>query len=155
MEQKTKLIAEDGRQEILITRTFDLPVNLLFKAYTEPELVEQWMGNKVLKMKNQAHGSYQFETMDGQGNVLFRANGSIHKVVENENITRTFEMENSGFPVQLEFLDFEPITEDTSKLTMKIVFKSVADRDNMLKLPFAQGINMAHNQLEKVISKLK
>lgn len=86
---------------------------------------------------------------------MFRANGSIHKVVENENITRTFEMENSGFPVQLEFLDFEPITEDTSKLTMKIVFKSVADRDNMLKLPFAQGINMAHNQLEKVISKLK
>jgi uncharacterized protein YndB with AHSA1/START domain len=113
------------------------------------------MGNKVLKMKNQAHGCYQFETTDGQGNVLFRANGSIHKVVENENITRTFEMENSGFPVQLEFLDFEPITEDTSKLTMKIVFKSVADRDNMLKLPFAQGINMAHNQLEKVISKLK
>lgn len=155
MEQKTNLIAKDGKQEILITRTFDLPVNLLFKAYTEPELVEQWMGNKVLKLENQAHGSYQFETTDGQGNVLFRANGSIHKVIENENITRTFEMENSGFPVQLEFLDFEPITEDTSKLTMKIVFKSVADRDNMLKLPFAQGINMAHNQLEKVISKLK
>lgn len=155
MEQKTNLIAKDGKQEILITRTFDLPVNLLFKAYTEPELVEQWMGNKVLKLENQAHGSYQFETTDGQGNVLLRANGSIHKVIENENITRTFEMENSGFPVQLEFLDFEPITEDTSKLTMKIVFKSVADRDNMLKLPFAQGINMAHDQLEKVISKLK
>jgi len=155
VEQKTKLIAEDGKQEILITRTFDLPVHLLFKAYTEPELVEQWMGNKVLKMENQAHGSYQFETTDGQGNVLFRANGSIHKVIENENITRTFEMENAGFPVQLEFLDFEPITEDTSKLTMKIVFRSVADRDNMLKLPFAQGINMAHNQLEKVIRKLK
>jgi uncharacterized protein YndB with AHSA1/START domain len=155
VEQKTNLIAKDGKQEILITRTFDLPVNLLFKAYTEPELVEQWMGNKVLKLENQAHGSYQFETTDRQGNVLFRANGSIHKVIENENITRTFEMENSGFPVQLEFLDFEPITEDTSKLTMKIVFKSVADRDNMLKLPFVQGINMAHNQLEKVISKLK
>lgn len=155
MKQKTNLIAKDGKQEILITRTFDLPVNLLFKAYTEPELVEQWMGNKVLKLENQAHGSYQFETTDRQGNVLFRANGSIHKVIENENITRTFEMENSGFPVQLEFLDFEPITEDTSKLTMKIVFKSVADRDNMLKLPFVQGINMAHNQLEKVISKLK
>ena len=155
MEQKTNLIAKDGKQEILITRTFDLPVNLLFKAYTEPELVEQWMGNKVLKMENKAHGSYQFETTDGQGNVLFRANGSIHKVIENENITRTFEMENTGFPVQLEFLDFESITEDTSKLTMKIVFRSVADRDNMLKLPFAQGISMAHNRLEKVISTLK
>jgi len=155
VEQKTKLTAEDGKQEILITRTFELPVNLLFKAYTVPELVEQWMGNKVLKMENQTHGSYLFETMDGQGNVLFRANGSIHKVIENENITRTFEMENTGFPVQLEFLDFEPVTEDTSKLTMKIIFKSVADRDNMLKLPFAKGINRAHNQLEKVINKLK
>ena len=155
MEQKTKLIADDGKQEILITRTFDLPVDLLFKAYTESELVEQWMGNKVLKMENQTHGSYQFETTGGQGNILFRANGSIHKVIENENITRTFEMENSGFPVQLEFLDFEPITDDKSKLTMKIVFRSVADRDNMLKLPFGQGINMAHNQLEKLISKLK
>lgn len=85
---------------------------------------------------------------------MFRANGSIHKVIENENITRTFEMENTGFPVQLEFLDFEPITEGTSKLTMKIIFRSVADRDNMLKLPFAQGLNMAHNQLENVVSKL-
>ena len=101
-----------------------------------------------------AHGSYQFETRDGQGNVLFRANGSIHKVIENENITRTFEMENTGFPVQLEFLDFQPITEASSKLTMNIIFKSVADRDNMLKLPFAQGISMAHDQLENVISKL-
>lgn len=155
MEEKTKLTAEDGKQEILVTRTFDLPVNLLYKAYTEPELVEQWMGNKVLKMENQVHGCYQFETRDDEGNVLFRANGSIHKVIENENITRTFEMENTGFPVQLEFLDFESVTEDTSKLTMKIIFKSVEDRDNMLKLPFAQGINMAHNQLEKIISKLK
>lgn len=155
MEQKTKLTAEEGIQEILITRTFDLPVNLLFKAYTEPELVEQWMGNKVLKMENQVHGSYVFETTDRQGNVLFRANGSIYKVIENKNITRTFEMENTGFPVQLEFLDFESITENTSKLTMKIIFKSVADRDNMLKLPFEKGINMAHNQLEKIINNEK
>lgn len=155
MEQKTKISAEDGKQEIVITRTFDLPVNLLFKAYTEPELVEQWMGNKVLKLENKAHGSYQFETKAENGNVLFRANGTIHKVVESQNITRTFEMENTPFPVQLEFLDFESITEETSKLTMKIIFKSVEDRDNMLKLPFAMGINMAHNRLEKVIGNLK
>ena len=153
MEQKTKIIADAGVQEILITREFDLPLNLLFKAYTEPELVEQWMGNKVLKMDNKIHGSYQFETKDSHGNVLFRANGTIHKLIENQNITRTFEMENTGFPVQLEFLDFESINAEKSKLNMKIVFKSVADRDNMLKLPFAMGINMAHAKLEKLFSK--
>jgi len=155
MEQKTKITAEEGKQEIIITRTFELPLYLLFKAYTEPELVEQWMGNKVLKMENNDHGSYQFETTDEHKNVLFRANGCIHKVIENQNITRTFEMENTGFPVQLEFLDFEFISDNTSKLTIKIIFKSVADRDNMLKLPFAKGINMAHNKLEKLINKLK
>lgn len=155
MEQKTKIAAEDGKQEILITRTFDLPVNLLFKAYTDASLVEQWMGNKVLNLENKPHGSYQFETVDERGNVLFRANGAIHKIIENQNITRTFEMENTGFPVQLEFLDFQSVDEQTSRLVMQIVFKSVEDRDNMLKLPFAMGINMAHNQLQKVISKLK
>jgi len=155
MEQKTKINAEEGKQEILITRIFDLPIDLLFKAYTEPELVEQWMGNKVLKLENKAHGSYQFETRNEQGNVLFSANGSIHKIVENQNIIRTFEMENTSFPVQLEFLDFESIDDEKSRLVIQIVFKSVTDRDNMLKLPFAYGINMAHDQLQKVIGKLK
>lgn len=151
MELKTKLIAEANKQEIVILRKFEIPVELLFKAYTEPELVEQWMGNKVLKMDNIAHGSYKFESMDKLGNVVFRANGCIHKVIENECIIRTFEMETTGFPVQLEFLEFESTSEGTSQLTMKIIFKSIVDRDNMLKLPFAQGINWAHNQLEKLI----
>ena len=155
MELKTKITAEDHKQEILITRTFDLPVDLLFKAYTEAELVEQWMGNKVLVLENKAHGSYLFETTDAQGNVLFRANGSIHNVIENKNITRTFEMENTPFPVQLEFLDYISIDEETSKLEMKIIYKSVADRDAMLKLPFEKGINMAHNRLQEKLNSLK
>lgn len=155
MELKTKIGTEDGRQEILITRTFDLPVDLLYKAYTEAELIEQWMGNKVLKLDNRNHGSYQFETSDKNGNVLFRANGTIHKVIENKNITRTFEMEGTAMPVQLEYLDFEALDDDSSKLTIKIIFRSVADRDQLLRLPFAMGINMAHNELQNVISKLK
>ena len=64
-------------------------------------------------------------------------------------------MENTGFPVQLEFLQFDKLTDDTCQLTMQIVYKSVADRDRMLQLPFAQGINMAHNRLEEVVTKLK
>ena len=155
MELKTNIEALEGRQEIIITRKFDLPVHLLFKAHTEPELVEQWMGNKVLKMENKPHGGYIFETRDKQGNILFRANGSIHGVVENSSITRTFEMENTGFPVQLEFLQFEEIDQDTSKLTIKMIFRTVEDRDNQLRLPFAKGINMAHDQLQKVIGKIK
>jgi uncharacterized protein YndB with AHSA1/START domain len=155
MERKTKIHAEDGKQDLLITREFDLPLDLLFKAHAEPELVEQWMGTKVLKLETKKHGGWQFETSDPKGNVVFRANGVIHEFIPNRKIVRTFEMENSPFDVQLEFLEFEQLTDDTSKLTMQIVYKSVALRDEMLKLPFAYGLNMAHNRLQDFVQKLK
>lgn len=154
MEQKTKISAEDGKQELVITREFDLPLELLFKAYIDPDIVEQWMGTKVLKLESKKHGSYQFETTDAQGN-KHRFNGVIHEFRPNQNITRTFEMENTPFPVQLEFLEFEKLTDDTSKLNMHIVYRSVAHRDQMLQIPFAQGINMAHNRLQDIVRRSK
>ncbi|AZA54964.1 SRPBCC domain-containing protein [Chryseobacterium sp. G0201] len=153
MELKTKIHAEDNKQEILITREFDLPLELLFKAYTEAELVEQWMGTKVLKLDNQQHGGYQFETLNPQGDVVFRANGTIHEFIPNQTITRTFQMENTPFPAQLEFLEFEKLMENTSKIVIKTIYKSVDYRDQILKLPFAKGINMAHNRLQEIFSK--
>src|SRR6187200_2893680 len=107
MERKTKIHAEDGQQDLVITREFDLPLELLFKAYAEPEIVEQWMGTKVLKLENKKHGGWQFETTDSMGNVVFQANGVIHEFIPNRKITRTFEMENTPFEAQLEFLEFE------------------------------------------------
>src|SRR6202048_619913 len=139
MKQKTNINAEDGKQELVITREFDLPLELLFKAYAEPEIVGQWMGTKVLKLESKKHGSYQFETTDAKGN-KYGFNGVIHEFSPNQKITRTFEMENTPFGVQLEFLEFEKLTDDTSKLNMHTVYRSVAFRDQMLKLPFAQGI---------------
>lgn len=153
MEQKTQVHAENGKQELLITRVFELPVELLFKAYVEPDIVEQWMGTKVLKLDNKKHGGYQFETTDPKGN-KYGFNGTIHEFVPNQKITRTFEMENTPFGVQLEFLDFEFLTADTSKLTMHVVYKSAALRDQVMQLPFAKGINMAHNRIQDVINKL-
>ena len=154
MVQKTKINAEDGKQELVITREFDLPLELLFKAYVEPEIVEQWMGTKVLKLESKKHGSWQFETTDPKGN-KHMFNGTIHEFIPNQKITRTFEMENTPFGVQLEFLEFEKLTDDTSKLNMHIIYRSVELRDQMLQLPFAQGINMAHNRIQEIVSKLK
>lgn len=155
MERKTKVNAEEGKQEIVISREFDLPVALLFKAYTEPELVAQWMGTKVVKMESKKHGSYQFETADGQGNVMFSANGVIHELSPDKKIIRTFEMDNTPFGVQLEIYEFEPLTDGTSKLNMRVIYESVAQRDQVLKMPFAQGLNMAHDRLQDVAGKMK
>ncbi len=154
MEHKTKVNAEDGKQDLTITREFDLPLELLFKAYVEPEIVAQWMGTRVLKLENKKHGSYQFETTDAKGNVVFQSNGVIHEFVPNRKITRTFEMENAPFGVQLEIYEFEKLTDGTSKLNMHVIYESAGLRDEVLKLPFAQGLNMVHNRLQEIASKL-
>lgn len=155
MEQKTKINAEDGKQELVITREFDLPLELLFKAYVDPQIVEQWMGTKVLKLENKKYGSWQFETTNAQGKAVFQANGVFHEVIPNQKIIRTFEMVNAPFGVQLEFLEFEKLTDDTSKLNMHIIFRSVALRDQMMKIGMPQGMNMALNRLQEIVSKLK
>ena len=154
MERKTQIDAADGKQELVITREFDLPLELLFKAHVEPDLLEQWMGTKVLKLEGKKHGSYQFETTDPRGN-KYGFNGVIHEFSPNRKIIRTFEMENMPFGVQLEVHEFEKLTDDTSKLTMHVIYESVAKRDQVLKMGMTQGINMAHNRLQAVVSQLK
>jgi uncharacterized protein YndB with AHSA1/START domain len=155
MELKTKINAEDGKQDIMITREFDLPLELLFRAFAEPELVAQWMGTKVLKLESKKHGSYQFETSDPKGN-KHGFSGVFHEFIPNRKITRTFEMDNAPFfGVQLEITEFEKLTDSTSKVNMHVIYESVAQRDELLKLPFTRGINMAHNRIEELLKTLK
>ena len=160
MEQKTKVKAEDGKQEIMITREFDLPLELLFKAYAEPEIVEQWMSNpysttKMLKFEPKKHGSYKLESSDAQGKVVFQANGAIHEFIPNQKIIRTFEMDNTPFGVQLEIYEFEKLSDNTSRLNMQVIYESVAKRDQILKMPFAQGLSMAHDRIQEIAGVLK
>lgn len=154
MEQKTTITALDGKQELFIHREFELPVALLFRAYTDPAIVAQWMGTTVLKLENERHGCYQFETTDPKGNT-HRFSGVIHAFSPNEAITRTFEIEGASLGAQLEFLEFEALTGATSKLTMQIVYRSVAHRDQMVKMGMPMGINLAHNRLQTIANTYK
>ena len=113
------------------------------------------MRSTVLEMETKDHGSYRFQKTDPAGNVLFSAHGVMHEVISNQKIVRTFEMANAPMGVQLEFLDFEALTPATSKLSIRIVFKSAEQRDLQLKMPFAEGLNMAHNRLEEIAHALK
>lgn len=150
MALKTNVEAAEGRQEIQISREFELPLDLLFRAFEEADLLEQWMGTKVIKLECMNQGAYRFETTDPIGNKHVFS-GVIHEFKRLQHIVRTFEMENTGFGVQLEFLEFEALGVDRSKLNMHIIFRSIAHRDQLLQLPFAKGINMAHNRIEEIL----
>jgi uncharacterized protein YndB with AHSA1/START domain len=113
------------------------------------------MGTKVLKLESKKHGSYELETKDPQGKVMFRANGTIHELIPNRKIIRTFEMENAPVGVQLEVYEFEPVTDDSSKLRMHVIYESVEKRDQVMKFGLVQGINWAHNRLQEVLNNYK
>ena len=154
MEQKTTIRAEEGKPDLTILREFDLPLELLFEAYAEAEYLEQWMGTKVLKLENNKFGSFVFETSHN-GQVVFRANGTIHEFIPNQKIIRTFEMENGSMGVQLEFLEFEKLSSQRSKLSIHILYRSEEHRAAQLKMPFASGLSMAHDRLQNILSNLK
>jgi uncharacterized protein YndB with AHSA1/START domain len=152
MELKTKIHAEPGKQELFINRRFELPVELLFKAYSEAELIEQWMGNKVIKHESKRHGAYEFEAYNPEGKLVLKSHGIIHTFEPNQCIIRTFEMENTHFPPHLEYLTFKAIDAENSELEMHVVYKSIEARDQILKMPFEYGINMAHQRLEQLFN---
>lgn len=154
MEQKTQVKAKEGQQDLVLTREFDLSLDLLFKAFTTPKILEQWMGTKVVKLESRKNGNFQFETTGPKGN-SFGLCGVIHELIPNKKIIRTFEMENMPFGVQLEVFSFEQISSEKSKLVKHVIYESVEKRDANLKLPFTQGINMAHNRLQEAANQLK
>ena len=161
MELKTKMHAEDGKQDLTITREFNLPVELLFKAHVDPEIIVQWKARpdttaKILKFGGKKHGSYQMQSTDAQGKVVSSVHGVIHEFIPNKKIIRTFEMENAPIGVQLEIYDFERLTDNTSKLSMHVIYESGAIRDKLLSMPGASGnaMGMAHDRMEEIMSKL-
>ncbi len=154
----TRIIAERGKQEVIITRIFDAPRNLVFKAYTDRDLVSQWLGPRrfttiVDKMDVRPGGIWRFINRDAGGNE-YAFHGVLHDVVAPERIVRTFEFEGTPGHVSLETLTLEEIGGKT-KVTAKAVYQSVEDRDEMLKAGMEEGVLETMDRLAELLETLK
>ena len=158
---KTKITAEPGKQEILITREFNAPRELVFKAFADPKLYVQWLGPRELTMTLETFeprngGSWRYIHQDNDGNE-YAFHGVYHGVLSPDRIINTFEFE--GLPetghVVLETARFEEIPGGKTKLTIQSVFQSVADRDGMLQSGMEQGVNDSYERLDELLEKIK
>lgn len=156
----TQIIAEPGKQEIFITREFDAPRELVFKAYTDPELYVQWLGPRGLSTKLETFeptsgGRWRYVQKDLQGNE-FGFHGVNHEVLAPERIIGTFEFE--GLPesghVILETARFEELPGGRTKVTAQSVFQSVADRDGMIQAGMEHGTVDSHERLDELLEKI-
>ena len=156
-ENKTVITSEPGKQELFITREFDAPRELVFRAHTEPELYEQWVGPNDLKMTVEqmdavAGGSYRF-VHEREGH-KYTFHGVYHEVLSPQRIIGTFEFD--GLPetghVIMGTTKFEDLGDGRTRLVHQSVFQSVADRDGMIQSGMERGVNDGYKKLDILLS---
>jgi len=157
-KNQTSIKAEPGKQEIFITREFDAPREIVFKAFTDPKLVARWLGPRdvtmqIEKFEPKSGGSYRY--IHSRGGHAFGFRGVVHEVSFPERIIQTFEFE--GLPekghVALETSRFEALPGGRTRFTTQSVFQSVADRDGMMQSGMERGVNDSHERLDELFEK--
>jgi uncharacterized protein YndB with AHSA1/START domain len=152
---KLNLTATPGTQGIVMTRVFDAPRELVFRAYTDPELVPQWWGPEGVKtivdtLDVRKGGLWRFIHSDDEGNA-YAFNGVYHEVVAPERIVYTFEFEPMPGHILLETVTLEEQPDGTTKLVDVSVFQSVEDRDGMLSMGMESGAAESMDRLDALL----
>ncbi len=158
MTNKTEIIVEPGRQDIVITRMFDAPPAVVFKAITDPQLVPNWWGPSILstkvdRMDVRPGGQWRYVQSDPQGNE-FGFRGIYHDADAPHRLVSTFEFEGMPGHVALDTLTLEDVDGKT-KYTSVSVFQSVADRDGMVQSGMESGARETLERLDKLIAGLR
>ena len=151
-----KVVADPGTHEIVITRSFDAPRELVFKAFTDADAVRQWWGLNstetiVDQLEARPGGRWRFVQRDGDGNE-FGFHGVYHDLQAPERIVYTFEFEGMPGHVLLETLVFED-QDGRTQMTDTSVFQSVADRDGMLQSGMESGAAESMDRLDEYLAK--
>jgi len=154
---KLQISVEPGKQEVVMTRDFDAPRELVFKAHTDPKLISQWWGRvdsttTVDKMEVREGGRWRFVEREPGGNE-YGFHGVYHAIVSPERIVQTFEFEGLPGHVLLETATFEEHAGKT-RLTSQSVFQSVEDRDGMVQSGMEEGAVETMDRLEGLLARM-
>jgi len=158
-KNKTTITVEPGKQELFVTREFDAPRALVFKAHTDPKLFVQWIGPRDLSTRLESFepvsgGKWRFVQKDQDGHE-FGFHGVFHEVSP-ERVIQTFEFD--GLPesghVVLETLRLEDLPNGRTRLTTQSVYQSVADRDGMVQAGMEIGVVEGYERLDEILARI-
>jgi len=154
---QTQIIAKPGMPQIEITREFDAPRELLFRAHTEPELLVQWLGPRNLTMtidrlEPRDGGTWRYTHREADG-TEYGFHGVYHGTPSVEGIVQTFEFEGMPGHVSLEKVTFEE-QDGKTLLRQNSVFQSVEDRDGMVESGMEDGVNDSMERLDELVARL-
>ncbi|MBO0687057.1 MAG: SRPBCC family protein [Candidatus Dormibacteraeota bacterium] len=153
---KAVVTVEPVRHDIVLTRVFDAPRELVFKTYTDPELIPRWWGprnltTKVERMDVRPGGGWRFVQRDSEGHE-FAFHGVYHEVSPPDRIVDTFEFEGMPGHVALETTTLEDLGGKT-RLTTITVFQTIEDRNGMVASGMEQGASESMDRLEELLGR--
>lgn len=160
-KNKTVLIVDPGKQELFVTREFEAPRELVFKAFTDPELYVRWFGPRYLTttldtFEPTSGGRWRAIQKDPDGNE-YGFHGVHHEVLAPERIIGTFEFE--GLPesghVLLQTIKFEALPGGRTRMTAQSVFQTVEDRDGMVQAGMESGTVDSYARLDEILEMLQ
>jgi uncharacterized protein YndB with AHSA1/START domain len=155
---ETQITAEPGIPLITVTREFDAPRDLVFRAYTAPELLTQWLGPRDLALTVERYdvrdgGRWRYVHTDREGN-SYGFHGVFHGASSPQVIVQTFEFEGAPGHVKLDTTTLEQSGDKTRVRTIS-AFSSVDDRDAMIAYGMERGMRDSAERLEELLAKLQ
>ena len=157
---ETQIVSDPDVPLVRIVREFDAPVEKVFRAHTDPDLVVQWLGPRDLTMTIDTYdcrtgGSYRYiHSRDGEDSREdFAFHGSFHEVRPAELIVQTFTYE--GFPdgVALERLVFEDLGDGRTRLIATSLVDSFEGRDAFLATGMETGVREGYELLDALLAR--
>jgi uncharacterized protein YndB with AHSA1/START domain len=155
-QPQTSIEADPALPTITITREFDAPVDLVFRAHAEADLLEQWLGPRhhpmtVDHFDCRTGGSWRYRTSDGAARFF----GSFHEVRPNERIVQTFTFEGAPDGVSLETMTFEDLGDGRTRITGLSVVESLEIRDQIIASGMEVGVVEGYQQLDELLATLR
>jgi uncharacterized protein YndB with AHSA1/START domain len=152
---KTQIDAPAGVPFVDITREFDAPLELVRRAWTDPDLVKQWLGPRKYEMvieqwDARAGGAYRYIHRDDAGNE-FGFHGVFHSS-DPDNMVQTFEFEGVPGHVSLDKLALEDIGGGRTRARIHSVYQSLADRDGMVQAGMGDGVSEGFERLDELLA---
>ena len=157
-------VSTPSDREVLITRSFNAPANLVWQAYTEPELMRRWLtampgwSMPVCEMSTEVGGMYRWRWRDDENGQEFGFTGEMLEVELNSRIVHTQHYDSGdtdfgsmgGEPsiITVTFTESNGITN----MATLIKFASQADRDAAMSTGMTDGMEMSYAALDGVLA---
>ncbi|MGH3786737.1 MAG: SRPBCC family protein [Pseudonocardiaceae bacterium] len=153
----TEFIIEPGRQDIVMTRIFDAPRDVVFTAFTDPKLIPKWWGparyeTTVDRADVRPGGLWRY-VQRGPDGTEYGFKGVYHDIVAPERVVQTFEFEGMPGHVALATATFEEVDGKTKYVGID-VYQSVEDRDGMAQSGMEEGANESMDRLAELLRSL-